>query len=71
LVKILPRLASVAAFLCLMEDHFECPDMVFSLKDDDGILTQTPGSRNIKGGRLGRGDGSGGARREPLRAGAR
>ena len=31
LVKILPRLASVAAFLCLIEAHFECPDMVVSL----------------------------------------
>ena len=28
LVKILPRLASVAAFLCLIVAHFECPDMV-------------------------------------------
>src|SRR5271155_3903089 len=26
-VKILPRRASVAAFLCLMVAHFECPDM--------------------------------------------
>src|SRR5271167_1836887 len=28
LVKILPRRASVAAFLCLIVAHFECPDMV-------------------------------------------
>jgi hypothetical protein len=27
LVKILPRLASVAAFLCLIVAHLECPDM--------------------------------------------
>src|SRR5687767_15224168 len=27
LVKILPRLASRAPFLCLMEAHLECPDM--------------------------------------------
>jgi hypothetical protein len=27
LVKILPRLASSAPFLCLMECHLECPDM--------------------------------------------
>src|SRR5437867_3535106 len=26
-VKMRPRLASVAAFLCLIECHFECPDM--------------------------------------------
>src|SRR6476659_8044120 len=26
-VKILPRLASAAPFLCLMECHLECPDM--------------------------------------------
>jgi hypothetical protein len=27
LVKSLPRLASVAPFLCLIECHFECPDI--------------------------------------------
>jgi hypothetical protein len=27
LVKIFPRLASKAPFLCLMELHFECPDI--------------------------------------------
>src|SRR5579863_9138546 len=27
LVKTLPRFASVAAFLCLIVAHFECPDM--------------------------------------------
>jgi hypothetical protein len=26
-VKTRPRFASVAAFLCLMVAHFECPDM--------------------------------------------
>ena len=30
LVNSFPRLASVAAFLCLIEDHFECPDMARS-----------------------------------------
>ncbi len=29
-VNAFPRLASVAAFLCLMVAHFECPDMVNS-----------------------------------------
>src|ERR1700752_3169563 len=33
LVKILPRLASVAAFLCLIVAHFECPDMVNLLRE--------------------------------------
>ena len=54
LVKILPLLASVAAFLCLMEDHLECPDMVFSLKNDGGILTQMPRARNRRTGGPGR-----------------
>src|SRR6185295_11711719 len=35
LVKILPRLASRAPFLCLMEAHLECPDI--------GSLLQTAG----------------------------
>src|SRR5713101_8287703 len=30
LVKIFPRLASSAPFLCLMECHLECPDIAFS-----------------------------------------
>src|SRR5947207_8464496 len=30
LVKIFPRLASSAPFLCLMECHLECPDIGFS-----------------------------------------
>src|SRR5690348_4174106 len=29
LVKILPRLASSAPFLCLIVAHFECPDIIF------------------------------------------
>src|SRR5260221_14710258 len=32
LVKSLPGLASSAPFLCLMECHFECPDMTFSYR---------------------------------------
>ena len=28
LVKSLPLLASVAAFLCFIVDHFECPDIL-------------------------------------------
>src|SRR5262245_47218991 len=32
LVKILPRLASRAPFLCLMECHLECPDMTRLLR---------------------------------------
>src|SRR5579859_1097816 len=31
LVKTRPRFASVAAFLCLMVAHFECPDMTHPL----------------------------------------
>jgi hypothetical protein len=31
LVKMRPRFASVAAFLCLMVAHFECPDMTLPL----------------------------------------
>jgi hypothetical protein len=30
-VKTFPRLASAAAFLCLIECHLECPDIVLSL----------------------------------------
>src|ERR1700730_12711064 len=30
LVKMRPRLASVAAFLCLIVAHFECPDMIIA-----------------------------------------
>src|SRR5262245_15250569 len=40
LVKILPRLASRAPFLCLMEAHLECPDMLGSpaVLERDGRL---------------------------------
>ena len=31
--KSLPRLESFAAFLCLIVDHLECPDMVCILSD--------------------------------------
>ena len=37
LVKILPRLASSAPFLCLIECHLECPDMRRLLRE----LTRT------------------------------
>src|ERR1700739_665021 len=47
LVKTRPRLASVAAFLCLIVAHFECPDMTFlfsrdrcaalDIRDDDAV----------------------------------
>jgi hypothetical protein len=36
-VKIFPRLASAAAFLCLMECHFECPDITYSFFDQAGF----------------------------------
>src|SRR5512137_1547889 len=46
-VKILPRLESVAAFLCLIDAHLECPDMLFSLSERQNsstkrLLTQSP-----------------------------
>src|SRR5436305_10573034 len=45
-VKILPRLASSAPFLCLIECHFECPDMAeilpFSRQDDPHIRAVVP-----------------------------
>src|SRR5215467_12441739 len=45
-VKILPRLASAAPFLCLMECHLECPDMSETLplfgQDDPDIRTLVP-----------------------------
>src|SRR5680860_1647180 len=37
LVKSLPRLASAAPFLCLIEDHFECPDIVLPFYERAGI----------------------------------
>src|SRR5262245_18982749 len=33
-VNIFPRFASVAAFLCLIEDHLECPDMALFYERD-------------------------------------
>src|SRR5215470_4516762 len=45
-VKILPRLASAAPFLCLMECHLECPDMSETLplfgQDDPDIRALVP-----------------------------
>src|SRR5215472_1800919 len=45
-VKILPRLASAAPFLCLMECHLECPDMSETLplfgQDDPDIRALIP-----------------------------
>src|SRR5215472_14101956 len=45
-VKILPRLASAAPFLCLMECHLECPDMSETLplfgQDDPDIRAIVP-----------------------------
>ena len=38
LVKIFPRRASVAAFLCLIVAHFECPDMNKPSKPSQGIV---------------------------------
>jgi len=32
--NILPRLASVAPFLCLIVAHFECPDMMLPSKSE-------------------------------------
>ena len=37
-VKILPRLASAAPFLCLIDDHLLCPDMYTSRRDRFAIL---------------------------------
>src|SRR5580658_4804095 len=38
LVKALPRFASVAAFLCLIVAHFECPDMLNSSSEISGFF---------------------------------
>src|SRR5215831_4472153 len=50
-VKILPRFASAAPFLCLMECHFECPDMPETLplfgQDDPDIRARIPGSSAV------------------------
>src|SRR5262245_49024492 len=42
LVKSLPRLASAAPFLCLIEDHLECPDMASILGGDPETRTGAP-----------------------------
>src|SRR5262252_8540867 len=45
-VKILPRFASAAPFLCLMECHLECPDMPETLplfgQDDPDVCARIP-----------------------------
>src|SRR5262245_48299396 len=47
-VKIFPRLASAAPFLCLMECHLECPDIAeilpLSRQDDPDIGALVPGA---------------------------
>src|SRR5580658_10077257 len=40
-VKILPRLASSAPFLCLIVAHFECPDITTSAELKMAVLTHT------------------------------
>src|SRR5688572_6088654 len=40
LVKILPRLASRAPFLCLIEAHLECPDMEVSSEEVDATTNE-------------------------------
>src|SRR6478609_887572 len=50
-VKIFPRLASAAPFLCLMECHFECPDMPGTLplfgQDDPDVRARIPGASAV------------------------
>src|SRR5262245_55448350 len=50
-VKILPRVASAAPFLCLMECHLECPDMPETLplfgQDDPDIRALIPGASAV------------------------
>jgi hypothetical protein len=41
-VKMAPFLASVAAFLCLIVDHFECPDMALSLSQQNPSNSADP-----------------------------
>src|SRR5438128_4184935 len=46
LVKILPRLASRAPFLCLMDAHLECPDIGSLLQTAGGCESTTrPGNK--------------------------
>ena len=52
LVKSLPRLASSAPFLCLIEAHLECPDMTFSCVCDRSLpptQKEKPRSRSGRG----------------------
>src|SRR5215469_8868813 len=50
-VKIFPRFASAAPFLCLMECHFECPDMPETLplfgQDDPDVRARIPGASAV------------------------
>src|SRR5215510_3522591 len=47
LVKSLPRLASAAPFLCLIEAHFECPDIVcHSMNSSDAPGNGSTPARN-------------------------
>src|SRR6476646_4300366 len=55
-VKTRPRFASVAAFLCLMVAHFECPDMtdplfsVFPALRDPRWVKFRAAARHLRGG---------------------
>src|SRR6476619_6297140 len=52
LVKSLPRLASAAPFLCLIEDHFECPDTASILGGRPGTERGARGApRSCEGAR--------------------
>src|SRR5690349_23387836 len=51
-VKTRPRLASVAAFLCLIVAHFECPDMtnpLYHSRPPGGQLNWINGPRHCQG----------------------
>src|SRR5579884_1440344 len=59
LVKILPRRASAAAFLCLMVAHFECPDIVLPRRGETGCsllaqasLAQAPAAEKLSARRV-------------------
>src|SRR5882757_9290614 len=41
LEKSLPRFASAAPFLCLIDDHFECPDIYVSFYERENALEMT------------------------------
>src|SRR5579875_298570 len=77
LVKILPRRASAAAFLCLMVAHFECPDIVLPRRGETGCsllaqasLAQAPAAEKLSA-RAGAGAvrGEGEPRRRSMRPG--